>query len=218
MIFRAKILVMEAILSLRRLFASIWEEVICYIDALVFSLPGASGNWVRARRLRAVIGNNPPFIVAEAGFKVVGGANITIGVDCSFGRHSCLIADGGGSIRVGNCVRVNSDVLINASIRGVINIGNNVLIGPRVLFRSTNHKFDDPHVPIASQGHLPGVITVSDDVWIGANATILKGVTVGRGAIVAAGAVVTKDVPPLSIVAGVPARLVKWRGESTQPS
>ena len=76
-----------------------------------------------------------------------------------------------------------------------------------------NHGFDDPNVPIHAQKHYSAGIVIEDDVWIGANAVILDGVTVGKGAVIAAGAVVSKDVPPLAIVAGVPAKVVRRRGE-----
>jgi acetyltransferase-like isoleucine patch superfamily enzyme len=77
-----------------------------------------------------------------------------------------------------------------------------------------NHRFDDVNRPIWTQGESRIGIRIEDGVWIGANATILDGCTVGEGSVVAAGAVVTRDVPPLSVVAGVPARVVRMRGES----
>jgi acetyltransferase-like isoleucine patch superfamily enzyme len=68
------------------------------------------------------------------------------------------------------------------------------------------------------QGHVFGDINIEDDVWIGANVTILGGVNIGRGSIIGAGAVVTKNVPSMAIAAGVPARLIKWRGDTVMPS
>jgi len=79
-----------------------------------------------------------------------------------------------------------------------------------------NHGFDDPAVPIHTQKHESLGITIEDDVWIGANAVVLDGVRVGRGAVIAAGAVVSRDVPPLAIVGGVPAKLVRYRGRSAR--
>lgn len=112
---------------------------------------------------------------------------------------------------IGDNVAINNDVWINAV--GDVYIGNNVLIGPKVIIHSANHIYDDPNILIRNQGHETKRVVIEDDVWICAGATILPGVTIGRGAVVAAGAVVTKDVKPYSVVAGVPARTIKNRGE-----
>ena len=76
---------------------------------------------------------------------------------------------------------------------------------------SEEHIYIDRNLPIKDQGKTYAPVTIKDNVWIGAKATILSGVTIGTGAIVGAGAVVTKDVPENSIVAGVPARIIKNR-------
>lgn len=89
--------------------------------------------------------------------------------------------------------------------RGCITIGNDVFIGPKVNLITINHDFD-PDNRSATYGR---PIVIEDKVWIGINATILPGVRIGYGAIVGAGSVVTKDVPPLTIVAGNPARIIK---------
>lgn len=108
-----------------------------------------------------------------------------------------------------NCT-LNEWVYIDAY--GGITLGDGVRVAARASLISVNHRFDDPDQPIHMQGLVPGRIVVGDDVWIGINATILAGVTIGRGAIVAAGAVVTREVPPLAIVGGVPAKIIGWRG------
>ncbi len=84
-------------------------------------------------------------------------------------------------------------------------IGDNVLIGPSVIIWSQNHKFSSRNLPISTQGYDYKKVEIGDDVWIAARATILPGVKIGHGAIICAGAVVTKDVEEYSIVAGVPA-------------
>lgn len=84
-------------------------------------------------------------------------------------------------------------------------------IAPNVVIVGSNHVFSDPTKTIKSQGTSSKGIVVDDDVWIGANVTILDGVHVGKGSVVAAGAVVNKDVPPMTIVVGVPAKVVKER-------
>jgi len=93
---------------------------------------------------------------------------------------------------------------------GTISIGNDVMIGPQVMIFTTEHKHKRGK-PMREQGVDVKDVTICDDVWIGARVTILAGVTIGTGAVVGAGAVVTKDVPPFSIVGGIPARVLKER-------
>ncbi|MBN1431653.1 MAG: acyltransferase [Methanomicrobiaceae archaeon] len=101
--------------------------------------------------------------------------------------------------------------MLNADCGGSIIIGNNVLIGPNVVVRSADHNFSSADTLIQKQGHTGGRITIEDDVWIGANAVILKGVTIKTGAVVGAGAVVTKDVDEYVIAGGVPAKKISSR-------
>lgn len=95
---------------------------------------------------------------------------------------------------------------------GGIRIGSHVQIGQCVNMHAENHEFGDPTRRIDEQGVSYQGIVIEDDVWIGSKATILDGVTVGRGAVVGAGAMVTKSVPPKAVVLGVPARVVGMRG------
>ncbi|WEK05014.1 MAG: acyltransferase [Candidatus Devosia phytovorans] len=101
-----------------------------------------------------------------------------------------------------------------AMISGKVRCGDGVRIASHVSIVGFNHGFDDPTVPIHVQKHETLGIVIEDDVWIGANAVVLDGVTVGKGAVIAAGAVVSKDVPPMAIVGGVPAKVVRYRGQS----
>lgn len=110
---------------------------------------------------------------------------------------------------------IGHDVLINAySVIGAqrgITIGNYVMLGYHVNLASVGHSYTNPNLPIKLQGEYGAPITIEDDVWIGANATILPGVKIGKGAIVGANAVVTKNVNPYSIVGGIPAKHIKYR-------
>lgn len=111
--------------------------------------------------------------------------------------------DCGKNIHLGEGVFVNSGCKFQD--QGGIYIGNRTQIGHNVVIATINH----PQNPAKRKGVEPAAVHIGDDVWVGSNATILPGVTVGAGAIVAAGAVVTKDVPPLTIVGGVPAKPIK---------
>ena len=92
-----------------------------------------------------------------------------------------------------------------------ITVGNNVLIAAGAQMITRKHGFADMDLPISEQGYVNAPIVIEDDVWIGFRAIILSGVTIGRGSIVGAGAVVTKDIEPYSIVGGVPAKLIRKR-------
>ena len=94
---------------------------------------------------------------------------------------------------------------------GKITIGDNVMLAPRVSIYAENHVFDNPNITIKAQGVSKMDVVIEDDCWIAANAVILAGVTIGKGSVVAAGSVVNEDVPAFSVVAGVPARVIKSR-------
>jgi acetyltransferase-like isoleucine patch superfamily enzyme len=93
--------------------------------------------------------------------------------------------------------------------QGGIRIGSRVYFAPLVQVLAVNHVFDDPARPFVEQGITAEGIVIEDDVWVGAGAVITDGVTIGRGAVVAAGSVVADDVPPHTVVGGVPARVLK---------
>ena len=90
-------------------------------------------------------------------------------------------------------------------------IGKHVMIADAVSIRDTDHVFKDISRPMAKQGFLSNPVVIEDDVWIGHGATILQGVRIGRGAVIAAGAVVSSDIPPYSIMGGIPAKMIRNR-------
>lgn len=154
---------------------------------LVFSLPRYSFfNFIKKYFLLLVgarIGVRPVFY---PGVWIAPGRNLVVGDDVDFALD-VLVTTGGG-----------------------VTIGDRVLIGYRTQILSTNHAINGRE-PIFSSGHVKQPVCIKNDVWIGASSIILPGVSIGEGAVVAAGSVVTKDVPAFAIVAGVPAKLIRYR-------
>lgn len=106
----------------------------------------------------------------------------------------------------------DSSLGINCMIPYDLKVGNDVMMGPEVVIVGENHKWARTDIPMRLQGYEKfKPVRIEDDVWIGARAIILPGLTISKGAIIAAGAVVTKDVPPYAICAGNPARIIRFR-------
>ena len=116
----------------------------------------------------------------------------------------------------GDALTLEEDVFISqhCTVSGSVRIGRGTLVGGFVTIIDGNHRFDDCNRPIREQGGEQRPIDIGSDVWIGSNAVILQGVCVGDGAVVAANATVTKDVPAGAVVGGTPARVLRMRGEA----
>ncbi|MCB1164411.1 MAG: acyltransferase [Candidatus Krumholzibacteriia bacterium] len=132
------------------------------------------------------------------------GARIHVGVHFGKGR--------GLSLGARSYLGRDSFIGLNAPVR----IGAAVMGGPGVMIFTSNHGMDPSRLMI-DQPLIPAPVTIEDDVWLGARCIILPGVTVGRGAVIAAGSVVTKDVPPGAIVGGIPARHLRDRVAAAEP-
>lgn len=108
----------------------------------------------------------------------------------------------------------NSQLGVNCKVENDLVLGENVVMGPDVIIMSSSHSFERLDLPINRQKHPPRrPVVIGNDVWIGTRVLILPGVQVGDQAIIGAGAVVTKNVPARALVAGNPARLIRYRGE-----
>lgn len=110
-----------------------------------------------------------------------------------------------GDVIIGDHTRIG----LHNTIIGPVTIGSHVNLAQGITVTALNHNFEDSDKRIDEQGVSTTPVTIEDDIWIGANAVILPGVTIGNHSVVAAGAVVTKNVPPHSLVAGVPAKIIK---------
>ncbi len=137
------------------------------------------------------------------------GERVTFAKNCSI--------SGAKNLHIGTNVSLSSATIL--CTRAKLIIGDDVMFGPHVTVVTGDHRIDIPDRPMISikdSEKLPENdqdVVIENDVWVGANAIILKGVTIGTGSVICAGAVVTKDVPPYSIVGGVPAKVIKKRFE-----
>ncbi len=131
--------------------------------------------------------------------------------DYSTVEDFATVNNGVGAVHIGHHTRIG----IGNVIIGPVTIGNNVILAQNIVMSGLNHTYTDITQPIDWQPTTTAIITVEDDCWIAANAVITAGVTIGKHSVVAGGAVVTKSVPPFSVVAGNPAKLIKQYNAET---
>ena len=164
-------------------------------DLIAVHLPASHQKWsFGAKRLRAFCARHMLTSCGE---------NVNVERHARFGR----------GVTLGD----RSGIGINASIGEQTHIGSDVMMGPDCVIYTRNHCFDRLDIPMREQGYGPvEPVEIGDDCWIGGRVTILPGVHVGNGAVIAAGAVVTKDVPPYAVVGGVPAKIIYNRKDGTQ--
>ena len=164
-------------------------------DLIAVHLPASHQKWsFGAKRLRAFCARH---MLTSCG------QNVNVERHARFGR----------GVTLGD----RSGIGINASIGEQTHIGSDVMMGPDCVIYTRNHRFDRLDIPMREQGYGPvEPVEIGDDCWIGGRVTILPGVHIGNGAVIAAGAVVTKDVPPYAVVGGVPAKIIYNRKDGTQ--
>ncbi|HEY52210.1 MAG TPA: acyltransferase [Caldilineae bacterium] len=134
-----------------------------------------------------------------------------IGQESSIQRYTVLELIQGGAITIGRNTHIQARCNLTAALGG-IHIGDNVQLAPNCALYSYQHGFSDPAIPISKQPITSkGDILIEDDAWLGVGVIVLDGVTIGRGAIIGAGAVVTESIPPMAIAVGSPARVVGRR-------
>jgi acetyltransferase-like isoleucine patch superfamily enzyme len=168
-------------------------------------------------------------------------AHLTVGNDVTILNYAFLNCLSNGGVRIGDNTRfhvgfwlrcdenkeqlgffyIGSHCLIQAygvmnASGGGITIGDHVVMGHHVSIHAGEHTFTDPLRRINEQGTVHQGIVIEDDCWIGAGATILDGVRIGRGSVIGAGAVVKNNIPPYSVAVGIPARVIKERKTTTE--
>ena len=137
------------------------------------------------------------------------GRDVSIGAGTRIRPSSYYGGEIGEGMRLGHRSSIASGCFVGCS--GYVDIGDDVMVGPNVSIFAENHVASSTASTIKSQGVERSFVTIERDVWIGSGSVILPGVTIGQGAVVAAGSVVAKDVPRWSIVAGVPAAVKRYR-------
>jgi acetyltransferase-like isoleucine patch superfamily enzyme len=194
-----------------RLLRSFIRELKDWLEAFLGLIPGRTGVTLRQIYYHFRLAASATDLSIQTNVSITCPNHISIGRTCYLARDCKLYATPESPIRIGSRFSANANVMINARGKGHITIGDNVMIGPNVVLRSNDHVFERTDVPIDDQGMTDGTITIGNDVWIASNAVVLQNVSIGDGAVIAAGAVVTKDVPPYTIVGGVPARTIGKR-------
>ncbi len=170
--------------------ANLKKEAWYWLEAILNIIPGKGGNFLRGFCYGLFMRN----------FR---GKGIGIGRSTRIGFPWNIIF--APNTHIGN------NTQISCIQYGDLVIGSNVMISPYVMITATVHDFEDTDVPMQLQGLHSKKVVIEDDVWLGGKSIILPGVTIGRGSIVAAGSIVTKDVPPFAIVGGNPAKVIKYR-------
>lgn len=209
--------------------------------AIIYSIIGYATSFLRGLWHRIGFGKSKGMVLVGKGARIIHAENLSVGRNFiieEYAELNCLSVNGivignkvtigsyalirptgkyggevGAGLRIGNNSNIGPFAYIGCS--GMISIGNNVMISPRVSIYAENHNFSRTDIPMKDQGVTKQEVIIEDDCWIAANSIILAGVTIGRGSIISAGSVVTKDVPPYSVVGGVPARVIKTRNEHT---
>jgi galactoside O-acetyltransferase len=175
-------------------------------------IPGGPGTLLRRYAYAPLFAGRAAYRTG-VGVVVQGFRHITLGRHVGLNRHVSLYA-ARGRISMGDNVYIGDFSSINAN-DAEIRIGGNVAVGPFCVIQGANHAFDRLDIPVVQQGHVPSRVVIEDNVWIGAHAVILPGVRVETGAVIAAGAVVSRDIPANAVAAGVPARVIRLRGENS---
>lgn len=164
----------------------IFDEAWMWFEMAVGWIPGRAGNFIRGLAYGVLIKAEGSMYI-EPGTNIRGVRQLSCGKRVSLGRGTQLICRGG------------------------LRIGSHVMMGPGVRIITNGHVMDRTDQLMRDQGLYEKPVQIGDDVWIGANVVVLPGVRIGTGSVIAAGSIVTKDVPEYALMGGVPARLIRIR-------
>jgi acetyltransferase-like isoleucine patch superfamily enzyme len=205
----------------RQLATVLWHRGVQFLRGLMLTLgsrhvesPVFCGRRVVVEHAYALVSR--PGLILEDGVSINAFARdgVRLGHNVTIARNATLACTGvlarlGVGIVVGDRSAIGSGSFIGG--QGGVTIGDDVILGPGVRIFSENHRFDQLDTPIRSQGEEREGVIIGNDCWIGAGVTILAGVSVGDGCVIAAGAIVTKDIAPWMVAAGIPARAIRSR-------
>ncbi len=153
-------------------------------------------------------------IIFENGVLVFHPENITLGTNVYVGHRTILKGYHSSPFKIGDDVWVGQDCFLHAA--GGISVGSRVGIGPRVNILTSTHREEGLVVPILFSTLEFAPVIIEDECDVGLGAIILPGVTIGRGAQIGAGAVVTSDIPSYAVAAGIPARVLRYRANPSE--
>ena len=165
---------------------------------VIHSMGGSVGKDVKFYGGVRIVGNGPDAINIGDGVRILRGVTMSTTPT--------------GKIHIGEKVHIGENNIIFSDIG--ITIGDNVIIGPQNIIVDFDHIYKSVENPINQQGINKKEIIIEEDVWISSHCVIIKGVRIGKGAVIGAGSVVNKDVPAYSVAVGVPVRVIKKRGET----
>ncbi len=195
----------------------------------VYAIKMCLNKFFRFFRFGYIRGNN----IVSLRVEIERGLRLSLGENATIEGYARLLNRGHGSIEIGDNTKIECFVLLetrrggfikigsNSAVNafcviygaGGVTIGNNVRIACHTVIVASNHNFDDVTKDIHEQGVSKKGIIIGNDVWIGAGVRILDGVCIGDHAVIGAGSVVTKDIPANAVAVGVPARILRYRGE-----
>ncbi|MDB4915862.1 MAG: transferase hexapeptide repeat containing protein [Gemmatimonadetes bacterium] len=205
----------------RQLATALWHRGMQLLRGTALTLRGGGvhGPVFRGRRVvveHAYSLHSGPSLILEDGASIIALSRdgIRLGRNVTIGRATILTCTGvlsrlGIGIVVGDRSAVGSGSFVGG--QGGVTIGDDVIIGPGVRIFSENHRFDLLDRAIRTQGESRKGVTIGDNCWIGASVTIVDGVCIGAGCVIAAGAVVTRSIAPFTVAGGVPARTIRSR-------
>lgn len=157
------------------------------------------------------LGKNVKFY---GGVRIVGKASgaVEIGDDVRILQGVTMSTTPRGKIHIGKKTHIGESTIVFSDMS--IEIGDNVIIGPQNIIVDFDHTYESFEIPINQQGISRREVIIEEDVWISSHCVIIKGVKIGKGSVIGAGSVVNKEIPPYSVAAGVPIRVIKKRGET----
>ena len=149
-------------------------------------------------------------------FSAGGGSRVEIGPHLRLLRFAVVnTVLPGARVSIGRWVHIGESSMVTAGQS--VEIGDDVIIGPQTIIVDADHGSEDLNQPVRVQGLVTKPIRIEQGAWLGGHVNVLKGVTIGRGAIIGAGSTVTRDIPPYAVAAGVPARVIRYRAGAPEP-